>query len=141
MKKHFGLALVVGAAALMGCNEGDSPSGPDVNPKDNPFKGKWAYHRYVEFSNGGEDTVDLTESFKNIGVVFYDSTGRHNVPSRPNSALDSLKYYFTADSLYETGYVDNFLNYKGRPYVFKGSEKDTLDLSDPIHIEVLIRTK
>ncbi len=141
MKSYAKYLSVLGILSIIGCgSDSSSPTGPDDKGNESPFKGKWTYITYKEFTNGGADTLDLTEEFKLQSVVYYDSTGRYNLPSRPKSALDSIKYFFHTDSIFETTYTDNFLNYKGRAYVFKGSKKDTLDFSNTNHIEVLIRS-
>jgi len=139
MNRIFKFLPLLGILALVACDSG-STTGPDKpSSTDNPFKGKWQYLKYVAYENGGLDTVDYTAQYSTYLLVFYDTTGRRVLPSRPNSALDSLHYKFTSDSLYTTSYVDNFLNYQGRPYVFKGKNKDTLDFTDPDHIEILTR--
>lgn len=139
MKSYANYLSVLGILSLIGCGSEGGSTGPENNDKENPFKGKWAYVKYVEFANDGLDTVDYTEEYKTYSLVFHDSTGRRIIPSRPTSALDSLHYKYNADSIFTTSFVDNFLNYQGRPYEFKGKDKDTLDFSDPDHIEVLVR--
>jgi len=135
----FNFLPLLGVLSIAACNSG-STTGPDVpNNSANPFTGKWKYVKYIEYSNNGADTADLTDQYKTYFLVFYDTTGRRIIPSRPTAAQDSLHYKYTSDSLFTTSFVDNFLNYQGRPYVFKGKEKDTLDFTDPDHVEILIR--
>jgi hypothetical protein len=140
MNRLFKFLPLFGALAIAACDSSSS-TGPDKpTNSDNPFKGKWQYIKFVAYENDGMDTVDYSDDYKKDFILYYDTTGRYIISTRPTSPLDSIHYKYNDDSLFVTSFVDNFLNFKGRPYVFKGKDKDTLDFSDPMHIEVLIRT-
>lgn len=100
------------------------------------YKGKWKPYKIISVQPG-VDTVDRTSDVE--FRLYSDSTIFQEIPNQATTIYDTFHYKVTRDSICESTYGGNFLDWSCAPHAFKGT--DTLDYSDSVNTEIWVRSK